>query len=115
MMQVVHQDDLVSAIDRALAPGVRGIFNIAGPSPVALSHALAVLGRQAVPLPHGLARAAVDRLFRWRVTSFPGAELDFIRYVCMVDGSRAAAELSFRARHTLRDTIRAVLSNPRSA
>ena len=44
MMQVVHQDDLVSAIDLALAPGVRGMFNIAGPAPVALSHALAVLG-----------------------------------------------------------------------
>jgi hypothetical protein len=33
---------------------------------------------------------------------------DFIRYVCMVDGSRAENELGFRARATLRETIRAV-------
>ena len=39
---------------------------------------------------------------------FPVAELDFIRYVCMVDGRRAAAELGFRTRFGLRDTIHAV-------
>ena len=108
MMQVVHQDDLVSAIDLALAPGVRGMFNIAGPAPVALSHALAVLGRQAVPLPHSVARAAVERLFRWRVTSFPAAELDFIRYVCMVDDTRARQNLGYAPAHDLLATLSAV-------
>ena len=42
------------------------------------------------------------------ISSFPVAELDFIRYVCMVDGRRAAAELGFRPRFGLRETIRAV-------
>jgi UDP-glucose 4-epimerase len=108
MMQVVHQDDVVGAIVRALAPAVRGIFNIAGPPPVALSQAIEMLGRQTVPLPHGLARVAVDRLFRWRVTSFPAAELDFIRYVCMVDDSRARRELCYAPRHDLGATLSAV-------
>jgi hypothetical protein len=108
MMQVVHQDDVVSAIVRALSPGARGIFNISGPPPVALSQAIELLGRQTVPLPHGLARVAVDRLFRWRVTSFPAAELDFIRYVCMVDDSRARRELCYAPRHDLGATLSAV-------
>ena len=108
MMQVLHQDDLVKAIDLALAPGVRGMFNIAGPPPVSLSHALLLLGRQAVPLPHSLARAAVERLFRWRVTSFPAAELDFIRYVCMVDDSRARHHLGYVPEYDLRATLAAV-------
>ena len=42
------------------------------------------------------------------ISSFPVAELDFIRYVCMVDGRRAAAELGFRPRFGLRETIHAV-------
>jgi UDP-glucose 4-epimerase len=108
MMQVVHQDDLVTAIDLALAPGIRGMFNLAGPQPVSLSQALSVLGRQAVPLPHSLARAALERLFRWRVTSFPAAELDFIRYVCMVDDSRARHTLGYAPAHDLRATLSAV-------
>jgi UDP-glucose 4-epimerase len=108
MMQVVHQDDVVGAIACALAPGARGMFNIAGPAPVSLSHALSLLGRKAVPLPHGVARVAVDRLFRWRVTSFPAAELDFIRYVCMVDDARARRDLGYAPAHDLMATLFAV-------
>jgi len=108
MMQVVHQDDVVSAIELALAPNVRGIFNVAGPAPVALSRAIELLKRSALPLPHTAARLLVDRLFRWRVTSFPAPELDFIRYVCMVDDSRARSVLGYAPRHDLMETLAAV-------
>jgi UDP-glucose 4-epimerase len=46
--------------------------------------------------------------FRLGISSFPVAELDFIRYVCMVDGRRATAELGFRPRFGLRETIHAI-------
>ena len=108
MMQVVHQDDVVSALRAALAPGIRGIFNIAGPPPVSLSRALHLLERSAVSVPHGVARAAVHRLFKWRVTDFPAPELDFIRYVCMVDDARARSVLGYRPQHDLLATLRAV-------
>ena len=108
MMQVVHQDDVVWALRAALAPGARGIFNIGGPPPVSLSRALQMLGRNAVSVPHSVARVAVDRLFRWRVTDFPAPELDFIRYVCMVDDARARSVLGYRPKHALLETLRAV-------
>ena len=108
MMQVVHQRDVVSAIDLALQPGVRGIFNIGGPEPMALSKAIAVLGRRAVAVPHSLAKAAVKNLFRFRLTSFPAPELDFIRYVCMVDDTKARTEIGCAPRHNLEATLRAV-------
>lgn len=108
MMQVVHQRDVVSAIELALRPGVRGIFNIGGPEPLALSKAIAVLGRRVVSVPHTLAKAAVKNLFRFRLTSFPAPELDFIRYVCMVDDSKAKAELGYAPAHGLEATLRAV-------
>ena len=108
MMQVVHQDDVVRALGAALGAGVRGIFNIGGPAPVPLSRALQLLKRTAVGVPHGMARLAVDRLFRWRVTSFPAPELDFIRYVCMVDDARARAVLGYEPTHDLLETLRSV-------
>jgi UDP-glucose 4-epimerase len=108
MMQVVHQDDVVWALRAALAPGVRGIFNIGGPAPVSLSRALHLLERSAVSVPHSAARILVDRLFRWRVTDFPAPELDFIRYVCMVDDARARSVLGYRPKHGLLETLRAV-------
>jgi len=108
MIQVVHQDDVAKAIRLALAPGVRGIFNIAGPPPVALSRAVTLLGRSALGIPHLLAKATIDRLFRWRITSFPAPELDFIRYVCMVDDKRAREVLGYTPSFGLEATLRAV-------
>jgi UDP-glucose 4-epimerase len=108
MIQVVHEEDVVSALALALQPGIRGIFNVAGPAPVALSRALELLGRPTVPVPHALARFGVDRLFRLRATSFPAPELDFIRYVCMIDDARARRELGYAPRHGLVSTLSAV-------
>jgi UDP-glucose 4-epimerase len=108
MMQVVHQRDVVSAIELGLTPGVRGTFNIGGPEPLALSKAISVLGRRMVAVPHTLAKAAVRNLFRLKLTSFPAPELDFIRYVCMVDDGKARAELGYLPAHGLEATLRAV-------
>jgi UDP-glucose 4-epimerase len=108
MVQAVHQDDVVTALLLALAPGLRGIFNLAGPPPLSLSRALALLGRRTLPVPHGIARLGIDRLFRLGFSSFPAPELDFIRYVCMVDDSRARSELGYAPAHDLESTLRAV-------
>jgi UDP-glucose 4-epimerase len=108
MVQVVHEEDVVTALGLGLKSGIRGIFNIAGPAPVALSRALELLGRPTVPVPHALARFGVDRLFRLHATSFPAPELDFIRYVCMIDDARARRELGYAPRHGLVSTLSAV-------
>ena len=108
MMQVVHQRDVLSAIELSLVPGVRGIFNIAGPEPLALSRAIALLGRRVLAVPHSVAKAAVKNLFRFRLTSFPAPELDFIRYVCMVDDTKARSSLNYAPAHGLEATLRAV-------
>lgn len=108
MVQVIHELDVVEAMACALAPEVRGIFNITGPGEVPLSAVLRELGRRTVPVPNTVARPLWTLAWRVGWSSFPVAEFDFIRYVCMVDGSRAASELGFRPRHSIRETIRAV-------
>jgi UDP-glucose 4-epimerase len=108
MMQAVHQDDVVRAIMLALKPTVRGIFNIAGPPPVPLSRVLELLERSTVAVPHTMARLGVERLFKLRVTSFPAPELDFIRFVCMIDDARARRDLGYAPTHGLVSTLCAV-------
>jgi UDP-glucose 4-epimerase len=75
---------------------------------VPLSAVLRELGRQPRSIPHPMARSVLGFAFKLGISSFPVEELDFIRYVCMVDGRRAAAELGFRPRFGLRETIHAV-------
>lgn len=108
MVQVISEDDVVRAIQLALAPGVRGIFNLAGPEPAPLSHMLKVLGRPSLPIPHPIANATIQRMWRLRVTSFPAPELDHIRYVCMVDDRRARDVLGYAPMRTLEETVRSV-------
>jgi len=108
MIQVVHVADVVEALERALLPGMRGIFNLAGPPPCSLSEALRLLGRTQVRLPHPLARFGIERLFRWGITEHATPELDFLRYVCMVDDQRAREVLGYQPRHGLGASLEAV-------
>lgn len=108
VVQVVHQEDVVRGILQALRPGARGIFNLAGPPPVALSRALRELGRPTVPVPHSLAKRMFGRMWSVRLSSFPTPELEFIRYVCMVDDRRARDLLGYAPAYDLSSTLRAV-------
>ncbi|MBW2527198.1 MAG: NAD-dependent epimerase/dehydratase family protein [Deltaproteobacteria bacterium] len=108
MVQVMHQRDVVRAVKLALRPGARGIFNVAGPPPVALSRLIDLTGRPRVAFPHVAFRTVLKRLWRFRATSFPAAELDFIRFVCMVDDGRARSELGYEPEFDLSAAVRAV-------
>ena len=50
---------------------MKGIFNVKGPGEVALSRIFRILGRKPVPVPGGIAEGVLNRLWRYRLTSFP--------------------------------------------
>ena len=108
MVQVIHEDDVVQAITLALRPGMRGIFNLAGAGEAPLSRMLRALGKRRVPVPHVVAKPALRAMWRFGLTGFPPPEVDHIRYVCMVDGTRAREVLGFEPRHSLEETLHAV-------
>ena len=108
MTQVIHESDVVRAIQLALRPKVRGIFNLAGSEPVPLSSVLKILGRRRLIVPHSIARAVLGRMWALRLTTFPPPELDHIRYVCMVDDSRARELIGFRPEMSLEETVLSV-------
>ncbi len=108
MVQVIHQEDVAHAVELALRPGVRGIFNVAGPEPLPLSRIVKLLGRNHLPIPLSLGTMMMKRLWSLHLTTFPPPELDHIRYVCMVDDRRARDVLKFEPQHTIEQTVRAV-------
>ena len=108
MVQVIHERDVLSALELSIAPGRRGIYNLRGPGELPLSRAFELLGKRPIFWPAGLAQRALNGLWRSRLTSFPAPELDHIRYVCMVDDTRARKELGYRHRFDMKATIEAV-------
>ncbi len=114
MVQLIHEDDVVEALVLSLKAGVRGVYNVVGPEAIPLMRLLEEIGKPVIPLPGPLFEAWLRVAFRLRLTSFPPPELDHLRYVCMVDGSRFERELGFRPRRTLRDIIALFRENTRS-
>jgi UDP-glucose 4-epimerase len=73
-----------------------------------LSHAIKILDRPSVPVPYSLGKAVLQRLWSFRLTTFPAPELDHIRYVCMVDDTRARRELGYQPEVSIVETVKSV-------
>jgi UDP-glucose 4-epimerase len=108
MVQVVHERDVVHAIELALEPKRRGIYNVRGPGELPLSRAFQMIGKEPVFWPASVAKRALQGLWRSGITNFPAPELDHVRYVCMVDDSRARQSLGYGHRHDIQQTLEAV-------
>lgn len=106
LIQLIHADDVIRAVQLALVPGTRGIYNIAGPGVVPLSAVLDKLGRRSIPMVKTAAKLLVDGLWKTRLTSFPPPELAHIQYNCLVDDSRAQRELNYRPQVDLGKIVR---------
>lgn len=108
MVQLIHVEDVVTAIELSLTPGIRGVFNVAGPSPVPLSFILKKLGRRPRSMPEPIVRAWLQAAWSLKMSDWPVPELDHIKYICMVDDSLARETLGFRHRHDLESILREV-------
>lgn len=88
MVQVLHEEDAVSALIAAARPGVRGVFNVVGPDALPLRKLAQIADRPTIEVPHLVLPGIARRLFQFRIADFPAAELDYIRYSATLDGSR---------------------------
>jgi UDP-glucose 4-epimerase len=58
-----------------------------------------------------VARRALEGLWSSGIGNFPAAELDYIRYLCMVDDTRARNELGYQHQHDLQSTLAAAFDD----
>jgi UDP-glucose 4-epimerase len=112
MIQVIHAEDVVTAIECALTPGVRGVFNIAGPTPVPLSRLIRMLDKQPRVLPEPVLQAMLKTAWTLKLSDWPVPELEHIKYVCMVDDSLARTQLGFAHRYGLEQILDDVRTAP---
>jgi len=109
MIQLIHVEDVCRALETALTPNLRGVYNVVGPGQVPLSAILGELGRKDVAIPEPVARAALTLLFRYRLAGFPPPELDHIQFLCAVDGSAWEKATGWKPKYSMRETIRSIL------
>jgi UDP-glucose 4-epimerase len=105
LMQFVHASDVVEAFRIAVDEEHPGTFNIVADGVLPYTTALAMLGRVPVYLPAFLAYPMSQAFWVTQVFDSPPNFLDYIRYLCVADGAKAARRLGFRPRYDIRATL----------
>jgi UDP-glucose 4-epimerase len=105
LLQFIHEQDAARALKRAVDRDIAGAFNLVGQGVLPYSTVLAMMGRVPMPIPHFVARRLYKALWATQVSTTPPTFLDFLRYLCIADGSRAERELGFRAQFDIQRTI----------
>jgi UDP-glucose 4-epimerase len=102
---LLHEIDAISALKLAVDRNAPGVFNIASEGVLPLSTVIMMLGRFALPVPYGLLKRASGLLWVAQLTEAPPPFAALMRYLCVVDTSRAARELDFRPAFSTRDAV----------
>lgn len=109
LIQLLHPEDALAALEAALERAPHGAFNIVPKAPIPLLTALHLADKLPVPIPHPLAYAAADALWAAGLGPAPGAFLDYVRFLFVADGAKAERELGFVPRFRSRDALEAYL------
>jgi UDP-glucose 4-epimerase len=110
LVQLLHPEDALAAVEAALARGPSGIVNVVPRDAMTLLTALHLAEKVVVPVPHPLAYAGADLLWGSGVGEAPGHFVDYARFACVADGEKARRELRFTARYRSREALDAFLA-----
>jgi UDP-glucose 4-epimerase len=99
-LQLLHEQDALGALERAVMAGKAGTFNIGGSGVIMLSQAIRRAGRVPVPVP-GFGLWALDYLRRANhYTEINREQLDYMSYGRVMDTTRMRTELAYHPKWT---------------
>jgi UDP-glucose 4-epimerase len=104
-IQLVHEDDALEVLARAVREDRRGIYNVAADGVLYLSQAVRVLGRVALPVILPLIAPVAGALRRFGYVDFATDQLQYLLYGRVADNARLAERFGYRPRRTTRDTL----------
>jgi UDP-glucose 4-epimerase len=105
LWQFLHEADAIAAFKLAIFRDVPGTFNVVGDGVLPLSTVIKLAGRVALPVPHPIARQMASALWLAQVAEAPATFLDYLEYICVADGEKAAREMGFRPAYTTREAL----------
>jgi UDP-glucose 4-epimerase len=105
LLQFVHADDAVAALEAAVLRPVPGAVNVAGEGSISLSRLLRMAGKLPLPVPPPLFSATLRAGRRFGIAELPPDAVPWLRYGLTVDCTRLIGEVGYRPRSTL-ETVR---------
>jgi UDP-glucose 4-epimerase len=106
LLQFIHADDAVGALEAVVLRPVRGPVNVADEGSISLSRLLHLAGRLAMPVPSPLFPTALSVGKRFGLgVALPPDAVPWLRYGLTIDCGRLIEETGFRPRSTV-ETVR---------
>jgi UDP-glucose 4-epimerase len=109
LLQLLHPEDALDALEAALESGPAGPVNVVPRSVITLRTLLHIAGKVPVAVPHPAAYAAADLLWAAGLGAAPAGFVDYARFRWVADGARACELMGFEASHTSREALDAWL------
>jgi UDP-glucose 4-epimerase len=116
LFQFMHEEDVITALELAITKRPRGVFNVAGPSPVPLSAVIEETGRAPMILPEILLRSLLGR---FGLPALPSGAIEHVKYPVVIDPGAFRAATGFtpridevRAMHAYREAFPVDLQGP---
>lgn len=112
LVQLVHLDDAVQAFKRVTDETHPGVYNIASDGVLPLRTIVGLLGQVPVPVPWILARRVAGFLWMGQVVDVPPSFLNFLRYPCVMDTTRARTALQLVPRYNIHEILAEFIGSP---
>ncbi|MFI5314224.1 MAG: NAD-dependent epimerase/dehydratase family protein [Myxococcota bacterium] len=103
LLQFLHEEDWLDAVELVLERDAPGPWNLAGDGVLPLSTLIRLAGKRALPLPHPLLYRAAQLDSLARTGDSPAAFYDHLRFGWVVDTRRAREQLGFEPIYTTQE------------
>jgi UDP-glucose 4-epimerase len=102
VIQVIHEEDVVSALVHAVIYDVPGVYNVAAQGAMPLFKLMGLAGKLPVPVLHPIAYLGESFLG----PQFTPIDFDYFRYSCVGDLQRMREDLEFKPTYLAEDAVR---------
>jgi UDP-glucose 4-epimerase len=113
LVQLLHEDDWLDALELSLGSDASGVFNLAGDGVLMLSTLVLRSGARIRRVPRSLLSGLGQLPSLARTGDPPGAFYDYLRFSWLVDTRRARIDLGFRPTYSTREAWMSVFVGKR--
>lgn len=105
LVQFVHEDDVIEALQKLIDEDHAGIFNLAGDGVLPLSRVIELCGKINLKLPQIGFKTTVQALWLLDLSPAPASHISFLRYLCVADNTKIKTEVGFKPHFTTKETL----------
>jgi UDP-glucose 4-epimerase len=113
LMQCVHESDVLDAYEKVIHEDHPGAWNIVAKGVMPISTILGIAGKVNLPLPGPVFRTLARGAWLAGMGDMPPNMLDYLRFLWVADGEKAATKMGFVPKYTTRETLQSFMGMQR--